>query len=305
MLLSTAFCETTRGRRSIFEPPSASARRRLLSSCLTDALIPSCPTPFGHLPKCQINSFTLKQGTEVTTYTAKSKTLSNIGYHSQKLTSILIAADKFTSPCGETGGHSWTKLWAGGVKWAKFNVAATITDYGQLQSGSDAISGSVSYYNTANIGGLYAWHWSAKNGRNQSWSEAEYYSATLSGDIATTFWGGNWREPTKEEFQGLIDNCDWTLCDGSTTQYVSGCTLRGWKVSGKEPYDAFNIFLPSTGFYYMDCVRAPCEMCYYWTSTESGADGWSWQFTDHAYDTPVMYYYCNDYGLAVRPVMDE
>lgn len=42
----------------------------------------------------------------------------------------------------------------------------------------------------------------------------EHYKVLEPGDDAATYnWGNNWRIPTKEEWQELIENCTWVLCD--------------------------------------------------------------------------------------------
>lgn len=56
-------------------------------------------------------------------------------------------------------------------------------------------------------------------------------------DVASFNWGGNWRLPSKQEMQELIDSCDWAMdeCDG----------IKGWRVtSRKEGYTDRSIFLP-------------------------------------------------------------
>ena len=77
-----------------------------------------------------------------------------------------------------------------------------------------------------------------------------------SDDAAYVNWGSNWRMPTADECRRLVNYqgaavsyscCTLEEFDGSTKQYVSGCTLTGWKVSGKDDYADNSIFLPSAG----------------------------------------------------------
>lgn len=79
-------------------------------------------------------------------------------------------------------------------------------------------------------------------------------------DAATVLWGPDWRMPTKEEFQELVESCDWEWIevDGDEPGY------NGYKVTGKN---GNSIFLPAGGMkidtrwlYYEDNL-------YYWTST--------------------------------------
>ncbi|MBQ0095110.1 MAG: Ig-like domain-containing protein [Bacteroidetes bacterium] len=75
-------------------------------------------------------------------------------------------------------------------------------------------------------------------------------------DVATVLWGEDWRMPTKQEFQELIDNCTW--------EWIRQDGRNGYKVTGKN---GNSIFLPAGGLkvdtrllYYDDGV-------YYWTSS--------------------------------------
>ena len=171
----------------------------------------------------------------------------------------------------------WVQLWEGGPKWAEFNVGATISSYGSLESGTDATTGNVAYYNTANVGGLYAWGTPGANGRKTTW-DSDVTTGTK--DVATELWGSNWQEPTSTQLNALknANNCVWTWCDGSTTRYVSGCTLAGYKVSGKggTAYANNSIFLPATGFFnYISnsmAVISADSYGYYWSSTPYGSD---------------------------------
>ena len=59
----------------------------------------------------------------------------------------------------------------------------------------------------------------------------------LEDDVAHVKWGGNWRMPTREEIQELIDNCssEWTTLNG----------VNGRKFTGSN---GNNIFLPAAGY---------------------------------------------------------
>ena len=209
---------------------------------------------------------------------------------------------------GSTGRTScgWVQLWDGGPKFAEFNVGATITDYGNLASGADATTGNVAYYNTANCGGLYPWHNSTLNGRNTTWTSSV---TTGTGDVATALWGDKWREPTKDELTTLTstDNCTWTWCNGSTTKYCDGCTLAGYKVSGKvgTDYENNSIFLPVAGYFnpnFSEVVSAD-DYATYWSGTPKDND-----------NANSLYFYSSNkfvgndnrkFGYSVRAVLAE
>lgn len=209
----------------------------------------------------------------------------------------------------------YVQLWAGGPKWATFNVGATITDYANLTVGADATSffddynDQAPYYNTANVGGLYAWNNPNLNGRTTTWDSSV---STGVSDVATTLWGSNWQTPTYAQFDTLQNSeygkTTWTWCDGSETQYVAGCTLKGYKVSGVGEYAEYSIFLPAAGyfdFHFGTLIEANGNgYGYYWSSSE---------------DTSYYAYYLNfdsrnrlmcsrnyrELGLSVRAVLVE
>lgn len=205
----------------------------------------------------------------------------------------------------------YVQLWKDGPKWAMFNVGATITDYAQLQDSIDPVpfnkDRSYPYYNTANIGGLYAWQGPKLNGRKTKWTKTD----TNVNDVATALWGSNWETPTKEQFEALLDTTltTWTMCDGSETQYVTGCALKGYKVSGKGDYADYSIFLPAAGFFNTGFDQIDNTSYYgnYWANTVYDSN--------HAYK---LYFYTNDvssdyklsyqgflYGLSVRAILVE
>lgn len=201
----------------------------------------------------------------------------------------------------------YVQLWENGPKWATFNVGATITDYANLQIGADARTlddnkDQAPYYNTANVGGLYAWNNPNLNGRNDEW-----HSNVNTGiaDIATTLWGSNWKTPTITQLQDLKDknNTTWTWCNGITTQYVKGCILMGYKVSGKGDYANKSIFLPAAGYFFSKGTKVAlvCDYGFYWSSRSTNLN--ILYFTSESY-VGLIDYDCWE-GLSVRPVLAE
>ena len=89
----------------------------------------------------------------------------------------------------------------------------------------------------------------------------------LEDDAAYIAFGGNWRMPTKEEWQELIDNCnvEWTTLNN----------VVGRKFTSRKPgYTEKWIFLPASG--YRDGnngatdVRYAGSSGYYWSASSSG-----------------------------------
>lgn len=225
------------------------------------------------------------------------------------ITSTHDGSAEVLSTSGRTSCE-YVQLWAGGPKWAAFNVGATITDYANLTVGADATSyynyqDQAPYYNTANVGGLYVWNNPSLNGRQTTWSSN---IATGIADVATTLWGSNWQTPTRQQLDTLRNSSygktTWRWCDGTSTQYVPGCTLKGYKVSGVGEYADKSIFLPAAGYfdYGNGTVYDVSDYGYCWSSTVYDSD--------HAY---YMYFYSSGRdmgyyrqdGLSVRAVLVE
>ena len=226
-----------------------------------------------------------------------------------------IVAITGSASVSSTSGRTsceWVQLWENGPRWATFNVGATITDYANLTVGADATpfydnTDQAPYYNTANCGGLYAWNQPNYNGRQTTWTEDGITTGVA--DVATTLWGSNWETPTYEQLDTLQNSSygktTWTWCDGSTTQYVPGCTLKGYKVSGVGEYANQCIFLPAAGYfsYSNGTVGDASDYGDYWSST----------LYDSVYACSLYFYssdrYMNYYrrgsGLSVRAVLVE
>lgn len=85
-------------------------------------------------------------------------------------------------------------------------------------------------------------------------------------DVASAYWGGKWRTPTKEEFEELISKCEWEKI------IIAGTDDHALKITGPNGY---YIILRTTGT--AGCAtdknseRAEslhCD-CFLWTSTEA------------------------------------
>ena len=94
-----------------------------------------------------------------------------------------------------------------------------------------------------------------------------YYKGNLSflepsDDAATVLWGADWRLPTKEEFQELIDNCQWEWTKESGS-------YGGYKVTGPN---GNSIFLPVGGMRMDTRWLYYNEGLYYWTGSCNFSD---------------------------------
>ncbi len=180
------------------------------------------------------------------------------------------------------------------VKWASCNVGAT---------------------QPWEYGGYYAWG-ETEEKSDYSWSTYKYCNGTYNSmtkyctsssygtvdnkttleptdDVASVKWGGNWRMPTTEEQQELINKCTWTW----TTLYG----VNGYRVTGPN---GNSIFLPAAGF--RDGAGAYDQGSHgnYWSSSLSSFYSYyayDLYFISGFYDWGFSYRYG---GRTVRPVCE-
>ena len=183
----------------------------------------------------------------------------------------------------------WVQLWAGGPKWATFNVGASATTYAGMTE-----------YSFANTGGFYSFR-----GKRNLYADVNGASY---GDTAKDLWGTNWRTPTSVEEQALLNNCDFTYCDGSSVQYETGCTLKGWKVTGRGDYASNSIFMPLAGV--SDQNQGNGAPYYYNEGQKPGNGGWYWASdgSNRIYLSTTSQSFArhdNPHGCSVRAVLAE
>jgi hypothetical protein len=84
------------------------------------------------------------------------------------------------------------------------------------------------------------------------------YVLTSKHDAAQAHWGGDWRMPTKDEFEGLKSTCDWI--------WTTRKGRNGYVVRGKGDYASKSIFLPCAGYGYGTSLRDAGSSGFYWSS---------------------------------------
>ena len=106
--------------------------------------------------------------------------------------------------------------------------------------------------------------------------QGHYYEGKLNllescDDAATVLWGEDWRLPTKEEFQELIDKCQW--------EWKEQDYHWGYKVTGQN---GNSIFLPAAGFKMERRWLSETDGLYYWTGSckfeDPEREPKAWQF---------------------------
>ena len=83
---------------------------------------------------------------------------------------------------------------------------------------------------------------------------------TLEQDAAHVNMGGNWRMPTKDEYQELLDNCDVTFIDDYNETGITGKLFTS-KINGKS------IFFPNAGNCKEGNISPIGKIVNYWTSS--------------------------------------
>ena len=206
-------------------------------------------------------------------------------------------------------GRAKVRLWKGGPYWATTNVGAEEPeDYGYHFWWGDTIGykweneqwvasdGSVSGFSfNANNAQIQTFGMGAATLQSEGWITAGGVLAP-GHDAAQAHWGGNWRMPTDEELQCLVDKCDWirTTMNG----------VDGYEVRGRGDYASASIFLPSAGFADGTSLYYAGSSGYFWSSTQS---------LDYSWYSRCLFFYSGGRGtdrnnrpagLSVRPVRD-
>lgn len=121
-----------------------------------------------------------------------------------------------------------------------------------------------------------------------------YYEPGEAGDAAGSEWGGQWRIPTKAQFQELRDTCssEWTTVDG-----VGGLRFTG--PNGRS------VFLPAAGGRNSISLYDAGSGGDYWSGTPAeGSTDNAYRLLFHPRDVFVSYFNHRRYdGHSVRPVM--
>ncbi len=170
------------------------------------------------------------------------------------------------------GSHEYIDLGLpSGVQWATCNVGAN----------SPELSGDYFAWGETQPKDIYTWN-TYQYSMGSMTQLTKYCNKTNYGyngftddltvllpqdDAATINWGLDWRMPTQEEWQELIDNTviTWTTLNG-----VSG---RSFTASNGN-----SLFLPASGYCYDNSIYSTGNYCYYWSSslyTVSPYDAWA------------------------------
>ena len=166
--------------------------------------------------------------------------------------------------------------------------------YDSNNSSNQVISSAINNHSYVDLGLSVKWA-SCNVFANTNMNVGEFFPWTLiydqNSNVVTNNWGKEWRLPTREEFQELIEQCEWS--------YDS--KKKGFWIEGKN---GNKIFLPASGHKYDDNLSSG-GACY-WTSTlykqySNGAFVLS-VYEDYNYKWEA---YKANFKFLVRPVLDN
>lgn len=170
------------------------------------------------------------------------------------------------------------------VLWATYNVGASTPE------------GSGDYFAWGETEPKDDYSWSTYKWGTSARSLTKYTNddgltvLESSDDAASVVMGDDWRMPTRDEFDELVENCTWTW---TTRNDVAGYEVKGQ--NGKS------IFLPAAGSYIGTDLGDEGSYGYYWTSSRysSAMAGYKFEFGPDDYSTSMNSRY---YGFTVRAV---
>ena len=286
------------------EPASISARVAQRSFKIKyKGTITNCGVCYSRSPKPTLEDYVIEYGDSLPEMCVLTDLTPETKYHVrsfiQKGTDVLYGNEiVFTTTAPLiSSDHEYVDMGLS-VMWATCNVGADYPeDYGYFFAWGE--TQQKSQYTWAN----YKYGSSATS--ILKYSESANYGVVdnkvildLWDDAAYMNWGGNWRMPTREEVEELIENTTWTWTNQNG---VNGCL-----VTSKINYNSF--FLPATGYRRDSEYLGEGTNVGMWTSTlwKNGASwGTGMAFNTTTTASPEFYGFQRYNGDPVRPVFSD
>ena len=189
-----------------------------------------------------------------------------------------------------------------GLKWAKCNVGAEKeTDYGYYFQWGDIVDKSnaecswATYKHCKNFyDNLTKYNTSTNYGENPD----NKTTLDLEDDAAKAHMGGDWRMPTLDEIQELLDNTDkeWI-------KDYNGTGVNGRKFTSKT--NGNSIFIPAAGLRSGSLSFYQGHFCDVWSSSVNILDPFNAWDLDFGSGGSLVAYMSRGYGLSVRGVLTK
>ncbi len=205
----------------------------------------------------------------------------------------------YSEPTGYKDGYGYVDLGLpSGLMWAYANVgASTPEDYGNYYAWGETETKDTydwTTYQYCNGSETTLTKYCSDESYGQDGFTDSYTTLEASDDAATANWGTNWRMPTQDEMQELIDNCDttWTAIDG-----INGLLFTS-RVNGRS------IFLTAAGNYDITSLNNLTTSGNYWSSSlRTDTPNYAWYLYFSSVDgTCGVFDFSRFYGHSVRPV---
>ena len=198
---------------------------------------------------------------------------------------------------GDPNGYEGVQLWKDGPFWAKANVnAASEKDEGTFFSYAWVEGFTVSGYHVSYPFGTTtespAVGMTLAQLKNAGICDSSGVLAKAY-DAASVHMGGDWRMPTKSDFDALLANCDVVWDD----------TAKGLSVTGRGDFDDVSIFLPCPGYANQNGRANDKFQTYYLSSTPTGTDEFYGLYM--AYNSQKVDAAARANGFPVRGVIDS
>ena len=198
---------------------------------------------------------------------------------------------------GNANGHAYVDLGLpSGTLWATCNVGATTPEgYGNYYAWGETTTKSTYNWSTYRYcNGSESTITKYCNNSNYGNNGFTDYLTTLqlSDDAARANWGGDWRMPTKAEWEELMNNTTETW----TTQ--NGVYGRRFTASNGN-----SLFLPAAGCRHDGSLSGAGSYGNYWSnSLDTGSPYYAWYLYFNSGDSHMTSYY-RYYGRSVRAVL--
>ena len=181
---------------------------------------------------------------------------------------------------GYINGHEYVDLGLpSGLKWATCNVGAdSPEEYGDYYAWGETYTKDEYEKDNCDL-------WDVE--MEDIGGDPEY-------DVATSEWGDDWRLPTKEDFNELVEECEW--------KWMKKKGVYGMRVKGPN---GNSIFLPAAGGREGSSLTFAGEYGYYCSSTphESDSQG-TYDLFFRSGGNQHVFWINRYYGRSVRPVSE-